>query len=45
MDGFEVFESEIIEKCLTLDFKERTVIVLGADGNRMVLDGTEREEE
>ena len=45
LDGFEVFEGEMIEKCLTLDFKERTVIVLGADGNRMVLDGTERVEE
>ena len=45
LDGFEVFKSEIIEECLTLDFKERTVIVLGADGSRTVLDGTERMEE
>lgn len=45
LDGFEVFKGEIIEECLTLDFKERTVIVLGADGSRIVLDGTERMEE
>lgn len=45
LDGFEVYKGEIIEECLTLDFKERTVIVQGADGDRIVLDGTERMEE
>lgn len=42
LDGFDVFKCNIIEKCLTLDFKNRTVIVKTGKDSKRVLDGTEQ---
>ena len=45
LNGNNVNEGKIVEKCLTLDFKNKTVIVLRADGSKIELDGTETMEE
>lgn len=41
LDGFNIWKSVIVEKCVTLDFKNRTVIVTRVDGEEEALDGTE----
>lgn len=45
LDGYEVYRDIIVEECLTLDFKNRTVIVTKSDGSKKELDGTERMEQ
>ena len=44
LDGYNIREGIIEENCLTLDFKNRTVIVTKSDGSKKELDGTERME-
>ena len=41
LDGYRLRKKGIIEKCMTLDFKNRTVIVSRENGSKTVLDGTE----
>lgn len=41
LDGYRLRKKGIIEKCMTLDFKDRTVIVSRENGSKTVLDGTE----
>lgn len=42
LDGYDLRENKIIERCITLDFKNRTIIALRANGDLTTLDGTEK---